>query len=36
MKHNYVFIKYYKTQNRYIGIRKSTIETTQDNVIQNQ
>jgi hypothetical protein len=33
MKHNYVFINYYKTQNSYVGIGKSTIETTQDNAM---
>ena len=36
MKHNYVFINYYKTQNSYVGIGKSTFETTLDIQMQNQ
>ena len=35
MKYNYVFIFYNVTQNRYVGIGKSTIETTQDNAMSN-
>ena len=33
MKYNYGFIINYTTQNRYVGIGKSTIETTQDNAL---
>lgn len=33
MKHNYVFIINYATQNSYCVIGKSTIETTQDNTL---
>jgi hypothetical protein len=35
MKHNYVFIFNDTTQNSYVGLGKSTIETTQDNALQN-